>query len=105
MTNGRHLYRQGVAKIGCIDSPGNGWHQCQAISMSYYVSHNVTPNNSQILDTHGHGGTNLFFLHYEVADQMEQPIVDLLVAHCLHWENVSLEVPGIAIRGLLKIEA
>ena len=46
-----------------------------------------------------------FFLHYEVADQMEQPIVDLLVAHCLHWENVSLEVPGIAIRGLLKIEA
>ena len=44
-----------------------------------------------------------FFLHYEVDDRMEYPIVDLLVTHCPHWANVSLEVSGITIRRFFKI--
>jgi hypothetical protein len=50
------------------------------------------------------GGPISFFLHYEVADRMEYQIVDLLVAHCEQWANVSLEVSGITIRSLFKIE-
>ena len=50
------------------------------------------------------GGPISFFLHYEIADRMEQPIVDLLVAHCRQWANVSLEVSGITIRRFFKIE-
>ena len=45
-----------------------------------------------------------FFLHYQVEDRMEYPIVDLLVAHCSQWENVSLEVSGITIRRFFKIK-
>ena len=50
------------------------------------------------------GGPISFFLHYEVADQTEYPIVDLLVDHCGQWANVSLEVSGITIRHFFKID-
>ena len=50
------------------------------------------------------GGPISFFLHYEVADRKEYPIVDLLVAHCPQWANVSLEVSGITIRQFFKVE-
>jgi hypothetical protein len=45
-----------------------------------------------------------FFLHNESAEPMEYAIIDLLVAHCRQWENVSLELSGITIRRFLKIE-
>lgn len=35
---------------------------------------------------------------------MECPIIDLLVAHCGQWENVSLEVSGVTIGRFFKIE-
>lgn len=45
-----------------------------------------------------------FFLHCEVADPTEYPIIDLLVAHSEQWGNVSLEVSGITIRRFFKID-
>lgn len=45
-----------------------------------------------------------FFLHCEVTDRSEYPIVDLLVAHSEQWANVSLEVSGITIRRFFKID-
>jgi hypothetical protein len=45
-----------------------------------------------------------FFLRNEIVNPLEYPIIDLLVAHCRQWENISLEVSGITIRRFVKIE-
>ena len=45
-----------------------------------------------------------FFLRNEITDPMDYPIIDLLVAHCGQWEDVSLEVSGITIRRFFKTE-
>ena len=50
------------------------------------------------------GGPISFFLHCEVADRMEYPIIDLLVGHSEQWANVYLEVSGITIRRFFKID-